>query len=353
MRIHITDLQVGDRLARDTFNSIGLNILSADTKVDEFDILKLNKHQIEYVDIEDRPLPGSQAHSQTAAASSELLRQEESFHSAIGGIKDLFESAVRTGKLSDPVVEQYYGPLISSVREEKDVVNLLLCLDSRDDYTYQHSVQVGLISYFISIWLGKSEEEAKEIGKAGYLHDIGKCRISFDVLHKPGKLTEEEYTEMRKHTVYGYEIIRNSIADELAALVALQHHERLNGSGYPLGKTSEAIHPAAKIVAVADVYSAMINNRSYQSKRDLLYVLKELHKMSFGELDPQAVHVFIANMVPNFIGKKATLSNGQSGTIVMTFPNDYFRPLIQIDDAGDTFVDLTQRTDLEIQFITV
>ncbi|MVP00847.1 HD-GYP domain-containing protein [Paenibacillus lutrae] len=349
MRIHIAELQVGDRLTHDTFNSVGLNILPANTQVDEFDILKLSKHQIEYVDIESRPLPENPLQDESPAAP-EIFRHEESFQTAINGIKDLFADVMNSGKIEEETVNKHFAPLITTVREEKDVVNLLLCLDSRDDYTYQHSVQVGILSYFIALWLGNSEEEAHKIGRAGYLHDIGKCKIDFDMLQKAGKLSEEEFNEMRKHTVYGYDIIRKSIGEELPALVALQHHERMNGSGYPLGKTAESIHPAAKIVAVADVYSAMISNRSYQQKKDQLYVLKELHRMSFGELDAEAVHVFIASMIPNFIGKKASLSDGSSGIIVMTFPNDFFRPLVQVDEE---FIDLTHRPDLEIISISI
>jgi putative nucleotidyltransferase with HDIG domain len=211
-------------------------------------------------------------------------------------------------------------------------------------------VQVGMLSYYIAKWLELPEEEALLVGKAGYLHDIGKCKIDNEILKKPGRLSDTEFNEVKKHTVYGYEIIQQSFDNPALSLTALQHHERLNGKGYPMGIKNTEIHPYAKIVAVADVYSAMTSERIYQEKRDLLYVLKELNRMSFGELDPKATQVFIKHMIPNFIGKRVSLSDGRSGRIIMTNPTDFFNPLIQIDDE---FIDLSNNPGIEIVTITM
>ncbi len=88
------------------------------------------------------------------------------------------------------VIESAFNPMIESFQEEKDVVSLTAFFDSKDDYTYQHSVQVGMLSYYIAKWMNKSEKEALHIGKAGYFHDIGKSKIHPDILHKPGKANQ-------------------------------------------------------------------------------------------------------------------------------------------------------------------
>ena len=119
----------------------------------------------------------------------------------------------------------------------------------------------------------------------------------------------------------------------------------MDGSGYPHGIRGDEISPIAKIVAVADVYSAMISTRVYQDKRDLLYVLRELYRMSFQELDPETTHTFIRHMIPNFIGKRVDMSSGQSGVIIMTHPTEFFRPLVQLDEE---FIDLTEQREYEI-----
>lgn len=347
MRIHVLQLIVGDKLMSDSYNDVGLHLLSAGTVLDAGDIVMLNRHNVEYVDITPRVTETAQ---ETVHIPAVRQAQLASYNGSIEGIKEIFRSAEEGGSLSNEFIESAFNPLIESFEEEKDVVSLLLTLNSQDDYTFQHSVQVGMLSYYIAKWMNKSDKEALYIGKAGYLHDVGKCKIPRDILYKPGKLTNDEYNEIQKHTIYGYEIIKKTLQDNTLATVALQHHERIDGSGYPLRRKSTEIHSYSLIVSVADVYSAMISNRVYQEKRDLLFVLKELHKMSFGQLDPKITQVFIRNMIPNFIGKKVSLSDGRVGTIVMTNPSDFFRPLININHE---FVDLSQLQGVDIKTIAL
>jgi len=364
MKISIHNLKSGDQLIEDIYSHSGLHLLSASTILVSQDIQYLIKHEIDYVRIKWREVPQTEFNpipKQTAAMESvdqDASRIEisdhlspftvVSFHEAILGVKDLFDRAALDSQIDSSVVNASFSPLMNNIKQEKDVVSLLLSLGSDDDYTFQHCVRVGIISYFLAGWLNKSEEEAKFIGKAGFLLDIGKSKVDPQILNKPGKLTPEEYEEAKKHTTYGYEIIMNSMQDEELAAAALQHHERLDGSGYPEGRTADQIHPIAKIIAVADIYSAMISKRVYSDDRDLLFVLKELNEMSFGKLDPTIVQTFIKNMLPNFINKKVILTNGQKGTIIMTNPTDFFRPLIQIDEK---FVDMTKNRELEIQTV--
>lgn len=225
---------------------------------------------------------------------------------------------------------------------------MLLLLNTKDDYTYQHSVQVGMLSYYLATWLGYDEKQAVVIGQGGFLHDIGKCQIQDDILNKPERLSDDEFELIKQHTIFGYEIIKRSFGESIQATVALQHHERIDGNGYPHGINGEQIHPVAKIVAVADVYSAMISSRVYQEKRDLLYVLKELYRMSFNELDPFTTHTFIKHMIPNFIGKQVELQSGETGIIIMTHPSEFFRPLIQINGE---FIDLSLERSLEVKHV--
>jgi putative nucleotidyltransferase with HDIG domain len=343
MRIHVLKLEAGDRLSQDSFNSFGLNVLASGTLLDEDAIEKLNMHHIDYVDIIPRMIATPQIIESTNNPSYE--EQVLAFSDAIHGIKHLFHSVQVDGLIDDEHVEASIYPLIDSVQQQKDVVSLLISLNSKDDYTYQHCVQVGVLSYYIAKWLDISHEESLIIGKAGYLHDIGKCKIDDSILNKPGRLSVDEFNEIKKHTVYGYDIIGKSLQDETLALAALQHHEREDGKGYPMAKSGADIHHYAKIVAVADVYSAMTSNRVYQAKQDLFVVLKEIYRMSFGQLDPQAAQVFIEHMIPNFIGKSVVLSDGRTGMIIMTNPSDFFKPLVKIEDE---FIDLAHQSGIEI-----
>ncbi|WP_372662060.1 HD-GYP domain-containing protein [Cohnella sp.] len=348
MRVHITDVRSGDRLSEDIFNSFGLHVLSKEAILNEKELSRLYQHQVDYLEIQPRTgnTPIDIKGTATPASDNTLLRPL--YHDAIAGAEELFERALQEGRIYEEDVKQSFQPLVENFRSERDVVSLLLMLNSQDDYTYQHSVQVGMLSYYIARWLDWSEEDTVRAGKAGFLHDIGKCKISEAILNKPNKLTEEEFMQIRNHPQLGYDILKNSFEDPAIALAALQHHERMDGGGYPLGLTKEKIHPMAKLVAVADVYSAMISTRVYREKRDLLYVLKELYELSFTELDPDITHTFIRHLVPNFIGKKVELTTGDRGNIIMTNPTDFFRPLIQI---GEQFIDLSSKRNYEIKQI--
>lgn len=354
MRIHVTEITDGDVLRDDVFNNFGLHILSSKTVLHHSEISKLLQHQIDYVDIFER----SNILLNSRDDFDQLERTLEStvtpkwvpqvkpiYDDVVKNIQDLFHIAQTENKIDVEAAAATINPLLQNLHLERDVVSLLLLLNNQDSYTYQHSVQVGMLSYYIANWLGMSKEQAMKVGNAGFLHDIGKSKIDDSILNKPGKLTPDEFEEVKRHTKYGYEIIRNSTDDEEIALGALQHHERMDGSGYPEGIKDQDISKVGRIVAVADIYSAMISSRVYQQERDLLYVLKELYRLSFAELDPIITQTFIQHMIPNFIGKRVKLNDGRNGIIIMTHPTEFFSPLIQI---GTQFIDLTMDRKLEI-----
>ncbi|WP_337098978.1 HD-GYP domain-containing protein [Paenibacillus sp. YIM B09110] len=348
MRVQVIDLNEGDVLSRDTFNNFGLHVLSKGTTLQRYDIARLIQHQIDYVDINDKPTTQTPASRTIESTTSPkwLPTVEPIYKTAVSKFETLFSKALNDGEVDDDEVTATLQPLLSNLQLERDVVSMLLLLNTSDDYTYQHSVQVGMLSYYLATWVGYDNKESLQIGKAGFLHDIGKCRIDLDILNKPAKLTKDEFDEVKKHTLYGHEIITKSFDEPYLAVSALQHHERVDGSGYPHGLKGEEIHPVAKIISVVDIYSAMISERVYQQRRDLFDVLKELYNMSFAELDAFTTHIFIKHMIPNFIGKKVELVTGEIGVIVMTHPTEFFQPLIRIDE---NFIDLTVERGYEIK----
>ncbi|MDT3425124.1 HD-GYP domain-containing protein (c-di-GMP phosphodiesterase class II) [Paenibacillus forsythiae] len=338
MKVHITDLKPGDYLKEDTFSHRGIHILSKGSQLQEDDINRLIQHGVEYVDIEG-PVQFS------ASNPSVIQTVATQFDQTIEGFESLYMEALAKGSFNQSMVDDILKPLLSSLDQSKDVVTLLLLLDRDDDYTYNHSLQVGMLTYYIAAWLGYSKKECYDISRAGYLLDIGKCRIPASILKKPGKLTPEEFQEVQRHTTYGYEIIRNSMSDHSTALVALQHHEREDGSGYPAKLVKAEIHPYAQIAAIADVYSAMTTSRVYQSKQELLSVLRELHNLGFGKLNGKSVQAFIQHLMPNFIGKRVLLSTGDMGVIILNNSTDVFRPLVQSEGR---FIDLSRERNLAI-----
>lgn len=343
MKAHIMDLSPGDRLESDVFNDYGVLVLQKEKELTSEAIVKLMQHGIDYVDIVPQTV---NVEVPVAARIPEHVKKAQPYlDNAIDGFETIFMEALSNGMFDHGKVDSFLEPMVSQLNVQKDVISLLLLVNDKDNYTYNHSLQVGMLSYYIATWIGYSQVEAYLAGKAGYLIDIGKSRIPQEILNKPGKLTPEEFEEVKRHTVYGHDIILTSTGDELTALIALQHHERDDGSGYPNGLKKEEIHPFAKIAAVADVFSAMTSNRIYQSKQELLSVLKELNNMSFGKLSPEPTQALISHLIPNFIGKKVLLSSGEVGSIVMTNQSDFFRPLVQTESR---FVDLSKERETSI-----
>lgn len=347
LRVHIMDLIPGDQLLNDTFNHAGVLVLRKDSTLTHESIARLLQHNIDYIDIIERKIDVEPTMDKSPSLTT-YNKINQQFHHAINQFEHLFLAVLAGGTYEDNKIEQLLQPVVSTLEEQKDVVSLLLLLHQQqtDDYTYNHSLQVGMLSYYIAKWLNYSDQEAYLVSKAGFLIDIGTSKISPTIVNKPDRLTKEEFAEIKKHPEYSYDIIMESTQDEISALVALQHHEREDGSGYPKGLRSDDIHPYAKIIAVADVYTAMISNRVYQTKQELLTVLKQLNTLSFGKLSPEPTQALIKHLLPNFIGKKVLLSTGQSGIIVMTNQTDYFRPLVQTDT---NFIDLARKPDITIQ----
>lgn len=371
MRVHLKQIKDGDINATDIFNQYGAMVISAGTVLREKHIDILTRHNVDMLDILDQsesqfeigivstnsdpdhahehvPFSSVQLESQQAHAATLHTELYPEYEQALRTTSQIFEHALHTGKISHEAVETTITPLLEHFHKERDVVSMLLQLHNDDDYTCQHSLQVSMLSYYLALWLGYNTEDSLRIGKAGYLHDIGKCKIDREILYKPSNLTDEEYTIIKEHTVFGEEIIKTNYTDEWLSLSALQHHERMDGTGYPHGVKGEDIHPIAKIVAVADVYSAMISTRVYREKRDLFSVLYEMYMMSFSHLDPQITHTFIRRMLPNFLNKRVKLSDGRTGTIIMNHSTEFFKPLVKIDED---FIDLSMFRQVEIEHV--
>lgn len=344
MKVHVTDLQHGDCLTTDTFNSVGLHVLPKGTIVRREEISLLIRHRIDYVDIEIRNM----LHSAGREIPSHGL--DEEFDQAILNYESIFLETLRQGSFTPSMVDDTLRPLLETLDREKDVVALLLLLDRDDIDTYHHSLQVGLLSYYMAAWLGYSREERYEISRAGYLHDIGKSQISLSILNNDGYLTAAEEAELQRHTSYGYDIICSSMRNESTALVALQHHEFEDGTGYPHRLRQKDIHPYTEIVAVANLYMSLTTSRLNRPKQGLVTVLRQVHEMGFGKLNGNVVQALTGHMLPGFLGKNVQLSNGEKGMIVMNNPLDLFKPLVKINDA---FKDLSRERSLSVDEVLV
>lgn len=217
------------------------------------------------------------------------------------------------------------------------------------DYYIHNSVCSALTSFQLAQWAGFKQKEWMQIALAGLLKDIGNIRLDRSILTKPTPLTREETEEMKQHTVQGYQLLKNIAAlNEGVKLAALQHHERVDGTGYPLGIDSTKIHPYAKIVSIADIFHAMTLNKAYRKAESPYLVLEQLQNDAFGKLDPSYVTVFIEKVTQFHQGTVVRLSDDRTGEIVFSDRLHPTRPWVSVHGQ---IINLTKDRHLHIKEI--
>ena len=206
--------------------------------------------------------------------------------------------------------------MIEQLLDKKDFVFALSQLRSVDDYTYQHSVNVGVLALIIGIDLDLNMDQLKQLGMGAILHDIGKIMIPESIIKKPSKLTSEEFVEVKKHTEYGYEILLQTEIPEESARIALHHHEKFDGTGYSRGLRNTKIPIFARIVAVADVYDAMSNDRVYQKRSAPDKVFREITHLGDKHFDTHIMETFARHINIYPTGTGIVLNSGHRGIVL-------------------------------------
>ncbi|AIQ32472.1 MULTISPECIES: HD-GYP domain-containing protein [Paenibacillus] len=332
------DNYLGRTIKNDLINAYGVTVIPAKSKLNAEHLELIRKQRIDVLDIIFVDEQQAPSYRQMA-------------NSVVDSSKEMFESYRISRKIPLADIRKDVVPVIQEISRNPDIFALFSSVQGRDDYTYQHNVGVGVLSTLIGRWLHMSEAELSVLSLAATLHDIGKLKIPNEILNKPGKLTDEEFNLVKKHTIYGYEMLKETTgANSRITLAALQHHERNDGKGYPLGLKDEQIDSYSKIIAVADIFHAMSSKRPYHEAMPFHVIVDQMRRGSFGALDPHIVSVFLENIVKRTVGREVVLTDGRVGEIVYLNPHDIETPLIRINDE---YIDLSKIKELNIREITI
>lgn len=282
------------------------------------------------------PSPVSDAsYSQKLKSSPEFQRFQVDFTLRSQDLKNCFDAYLSDGGTVNK--EELLSKTISLVSPKQttlDVFDMLHNMRQVNDSTYAHSLNVAIISRIIGKWLHFSNEELDTLTLAGLLHDIGKTKIPDEVLNKDGKLTDEEFQMIRNHPKYGYDILKSQPLNSHIKKAALMHHERCDGSGYPMGLTMEEIDDYALIIAIADVYDAMTAARSYRAPLCPFEVIAEFEKDGLQKYKPKYILTFLENIANAYQNNRVMLSDGTSARIVLLNHRRLSKPLVQLDDGS-------------------
>jgi len=240
---------------------------------------------------------------------------EQTYSQALSYVREVFLNAAKKQNLDYKGVLDVVDFMVDEVLNE-DVLFNIFEIRNHDNYTYLHSVKVGIIAIIMGKNLGLEKDQIKELAVGALLHDIGKMFIENSILEKRGRLTYQEYEKMRFHPRYGFEILCGAPGlSRQSTHVAYQHHEREDGSGYPRGLISEEIHLYAKIVMAADSYDAMTSGRSYRRTLWSHEALAQLAAEAPEKYDPKMINLLAKSVALYPVGSVVLLNNLEVGLV--------------------------------------
>lgn len=321
-KINITNIEVGSRISKTIYNSKGQVLLSAGTVLTGRYVKRLKELGFTAVFVDDGLIDD---------ISLDEVISEETRLQAVNCIRGIMQNVAKNNVVHTAPVGKAVDCIIDDLLKNREMMLNLSDIRSYDDYTFSHSVNVTVISVVIGICLHYRKDRLKDLGMGVLLHDVGKTQIPPDIINKPGKLTDEEYEIVKKHTWYGFETLRKSPGIKLtSAHVALQHHERHDGSGYPRNLKGDQIIEFARISAIADVYDAMTSDRCYRKSIPVHKVCQYLAEGSGEQFDSRILDRFIEKVALYPQGTRVTLNDGRSGIITKQNTGIPTRPVVRL-----------------------
>jgi HD-GYP domain-containing protein (c-di-GMP phosphodiesterase class II) len=320
-RIRIDELKSGMIVAHTIMDCDGRILLRSGIQLNENYIKRLSEFGLNSVYIRD---------SLDGVEVRDVISDETRLES-IKIVKDSFQQLENQHKLNVRMVQSMVDKIIDDLLSDINVLVNFNDIRTFDDYTFGHSVNVAVLAIMTGITLGFNELQLKELGIGAILHDIGKTRIDKNILSKTGDLSKDEFNEIKRHTYYGFEILRQyPDVSLMSAHVALQHHERWDGNGYPRRLAGDNIIEYARIVTVCDVYDALVSDRPYRAAYTVNQALNILKRMSGIYLDPNCVDALISNIAVFPVGSVVELSTGELGVVVDVNKATPSRPIVRL-----------------------
>ncbi|WP_019912187.1 HD-GYP domain-containing protein [Paenibacillus sp. HW567] len=326
--VSVNRLQAGMKLGKKIYNDEGLVLLADGVELTDALIRRLANIGIGYIYIED---------SITEDVVIAGILQDETRNQALKVIRNEFQQMSGASGITkgfyhlDKKFSKVMESILDDLANQEDPMIMLMDMHTADNYLYAHSLNVCLYTLVLGIAYGYSREELQVIGLGALLHDIGKTQIPLKIIQKPGMLSDEEFRHMQAHTEIGYRILKEEPnVPLLAAHCALQHHERIDGSGYPRGLTGPQIHEYAKWLGVADSYDAMTSNRVYKKAMLPHQAVEALYVGSGTLYEQKQLELFRDRVAIYPLGLSVKLSTGESGVVVKIHPTTPHRPVVRV-----------------------
>lgn len=343
--ISINDLEVGMRIAKE-IKINGQVLINQGVSITETAIRKLKDNyfisEIEVYSIEEDTYEDEDIKKAKTIEEVDKTFTELSFD-----VEQVFVDMENLKVSGIEEVKRFAKKIQVELEATSSIIKNIVLHGSGEDSIYRHCVNVTALSSILGRWIGLNDNEINLLVYSGILHDFGKTKIDKKVLDKPSTLTTREFNIIKSHPVIGYNYIKDvPFLNKSVGYAVLTHHEREDGSGYPLGLKGDKIHVFSKIIAIADVFDAVNSNRVYKQSKAPFEALEIIRKESMGKLDYEYCNVFLSHVANYYMGERVLLNSGAICKIVKIDINDIGRPLLLSD--GD-FIDLKERKDLYIK----
>ena len=346
-KLELAKLQPGMILARTLLNDNMIVILSENTRLTTAHITRLTFLGVPEVYVKDEYElnPNYQNVEAMINRSNAFVAEYEEI---ISDARKIFEAASHNGSVPMDKVENLVDSSIMKSVHNSGVMDYLYELNHLATDEYQHCVRVSILAGVLAKWMELDRTEIREIVLAGFLHDIGKTKIDKKILEKRFEnLTPEEYDIYIEHPLAGHHLINHDPSlSEGIKLAILQHHERMDGSGFPFNAVGDDIHLYARIIAVADLYDNITTEREGARKETPFTALAQITKEMFTSLDPGACVPFLTHVQQVFIGSTVILNDKRRGRIIQ-YPRDFAAmPVVEINP--ETIINLNNEKELSI-----
>ncbi|AKN31444.1 HD family phosphohydrolase [Clostridium carboxidivorans P7] len=276
-----------------------------------------------------------------------IEKVEKNFSKLSLDTQQIFEDIDHLQSSGISEVRKFASKIQKELEHTNAIIKDIVIYGSGSDTIYRHGVNVAALSTILGKWIGLSKNDLNLLTYSAILHDFGKTKIDKNILDKPGPLTSKEFNVIKNHPAIGYNYIKQiKFLDKSVSLGVLMHHEKSDGSGYPLGLKGDKIHKFAKIIAIADVFDAVNSDRIYKKSKKPFEALELIQKESLVRLDYEYCNIFLNHVINYYMGENVLLNNGAECKIIQVDVNNIRRPLL-LDDTS--FVDLKNEKDLYIE----
>ena len=325
--VSIQNVRVGAEVAKPIESANGKTLVGTGIVLSQRMIDSLRRYNIPHIYVRDEAIKDLEIMDniplEVRVEASKAI--EETFAELQGDRKKLKHFDLNLNNL-----QKVFKNLLKEIKSTNNAMNLLTSVYVHDNYTFSHSTNVTIYTLAMAMKMGYNDKQLNEIGMGSMLHDIGKVVIPKEILNKPGKLTDEEFALVKEHPTFGFELLRKEHSISLlSAHCAFQHHEKLDGTGYPRGLKGNEIHEYGKVMAIADVFDALTSNRSYRSAMLPHTAMEIIFAGANTHFDANLIRVFQQSVATYPEGVTVKLNTGEEVVIKYEFSAPA-RPLVRI-----------------------